>query len=64
MFNRKIKNKYIAPNFILGREYLKKTVDEYEKHGIICVSAKKYPISCIEAQFTTGGRLGVIQCLV
>lgn len=46
------------------RELLQKTVDEYEKHGIICVSAKKYPISCIEAQFTTGGRLGVIQCLV
>ena len=36
------------------RELLQKTVDEYEKHGIICVSAKKYPISCIEAQFTTG----------
>lgn len=46
------------------RKLLQKTVDEYEKHGIICVSAKKYPISCIEAQFTTGGRLGVIQCLV
>lgn len=44
------------------RELLQKTVDEYEKHGIICVSAKKYPISCIEAQFTTGGRLGVRQC--
>ena len=57
-----------TPEEKVRQEYIKilvkKTVDEYEKHGIICVSAKKYPISCIEAQFTTGGRLGVIQCLV
>ncbi len=33
-----------------------KTVDVWEFYGIILGSAKKYPISCIEAQSTTGGR--------
>lgn len=33
-----------------------KEVDVWEKYGIIFISAKKYPISCIEAQSATGGR--------
>ena len=31
---------------------MQKTVDVWEFYGIILGSAKKYPISCIEAQFT------------
>ena len=39
-----------------------KVVDVFQICVIICVSAKKYPNSCILHNLTTGGRLGVILC--
>ena len=39
-----------------------KVVDVFQICVIICVSAKKYPNSCILHNLTTGGRLGVRLC--
>lgn len=51
-------------HYLFSSTFFKKAVDEWEIYGIIYVSAKNTQSVVLEAQFTTGGRLGVIQCLV